>query len=56
MIQATGEEPEPLLRQEGHTFAMRGRRVTFTLDGSRAVAIELAAQGSVYRGPIVTGR
>jgi CubicO group peptidase (beta-lactamase class C family) len=41
MIQPLGLEAEPLLHQDGHTFAFRGGVASFTVDGDRANALEI---------------
>ena len=52
MMQAVGEEPEPLLYQGGDKFFVRGGQVTFTMEGERAAAVEIAFGSTfILRGP-----
>src|SRR4029079_12551905 len=50
LIQPMGDEPVPLLHQEGEVFAGRLGRVTFTIENGRAVGIEIQSLGQLERG------
>ena len=52
VMQASGEEPEVLFHQGTDKFSVRGGQVTFTMEGGRAVAIEVAFGNTfILRGP-----
>jgi D-alanyl-D-alanine carboxypeptidase len=53
MIQPMGDEPFPLLHQEGEVFASRLGRVTFTSESGRARGIEIQSLGQLERGTLV---
>ena len=56
MIQPLGDDPTPLLHQGNHQFRSRIGRVTFTVEGGRAIAIEVQSDPMLMRGPAVPAR